>query len=176
MLQRADLEAELERLHRESFGWALSCCDWDRAEAEDVIQTTYLKVIDGTARFEGRSSFKTWLFAVIRRTAAERRRRLQVRGVALLRWVRQRPEPEQASTELAAHRADASAELVAALRRLPARQREVLHLVFYQGLSIREAAAIMRVSLGAARQHYERGKQKLRVALGPRFGAEEAAQ
>ena len=43
--------------------------------AEDVLQTSYLKILDGRARFGGRSSFKTFLFGVIRHTAAEDRRR-----------------------------------------------------------------------------------------------------
>ena len=70
-----ELEAQLERLHPESFGWALSCCGHDETEAEDVLQTTYLKIITGKARFGGRSSFKTWVFGVIRRTAQEASRR-----------------------------------------------------------------------------------------------------
>jgi RNA polymerase sigma factor (sigma-70 family) len=52
-----------------------------------------------------------------------------------------------------------------ALMQLPARQRETLHLVFYQDLSLSEAAEVMNVSVGTARQHYERGKKRLREAL-----------
>src|SRR5438874_7964307 len=73
----AELKPELERLHRTSFGWALSCCRRDVSEAEEVLQTVYLKILEGKARFRGESSLKTWMFAVIRKTAAtEYRRRL----------------------------------------------------------------------------------------------------
>jgi RNA polymerase sigma factor (sigma-70 family) len=173
MTDRADLEADLERLHGESFAWALACCRWDKTEAEDVIQTTYLKVLDGTARFDGRSTFKTFLFAVIRRTAGERRRRSQFQGLALWRWVQGRPEPERPSSEHEVHLSRASSQLIAALSRLPLRQKEVLHLVFYQDLSISEAAEVMRVSLGTARQHYDRGKRQLRQILGPQLRPQE---
>src|SRR2546425_4260061 len=73
----AEFKVELEKLHSASFGWALSCCGRDRAEAEEVLQMVYLKILEGKARFRGESSLKTWLFAVIRKTAAtEYRRRL----------------------------------------------------------------------------------------------------
>ena len=60
-----------------------------------------------------------------------------------------------------------TAELRRCLQQLPARQAEVLHLVFYQDLTINEAAQIMGVGIGSARQHYERGKARLRTLLQP---------
>jgi DNA-directed RNA polymerase specialized sigma24 family protein len=68
-MRENEIRTELEQHHGDAFGWALSCCGWDRPLAEDVLQSTYLKVLDGRAVFAGRSSFKTWLYAVIRRTA-----------------------------------------------------------------------------------------------------------
>src|SRR2546426_689084 len=52
----AELKAELETLHSASFGWALSCCRRDRGEAEDVLQTVYLKILEGKARFRGEAA------------------------------------------------------------------------------------------------------------------------
>src|SRR2546422_6910060 len=75
----ADLTATLEELHAAAFGWALSCCGWDRSAAEDVLQATYLKLLDGRARFDGRSTFRTFVFGVIARTAREARRRTALR-------------------------------------------------------------------------------------------------
>ncbi len=73
-MQTDDLRPELERHHSAAFGWAMHCCGRDRAEAEDVLQMSYLKILEGRAVFGGRSSFKTWLLGVVRRTASERRR------------------------------------------------------------------------------------------------------
>jgi RNA polymerase sigma factor (sigma-70 family) len=156
------LEHQLADLHPKSFGWAVACCRYDRLEAEDVLQTSYLKVLSGRARFDGRSGFKTWLFGVIRRTAAESRRRQFLRRLFLARLERLPPPA------FAAQEARGDPEVVPLLRSLAARQREVLELVFYQDLSIREAAAVMGVSLGSARVHYHRGKESLREALARR--------
>jgi len=156
----SSLQRELADLHPKSFGWAVACCLYDRVEAEEVLQTSYLKVLSGRARFDRRSSFKTWLFGVIRRTAGEARRRRFLGQLLLARMERFRPEPAAPVAETRDDRA-----VLSLLRRLAPRQREVLELVFYQDLSLAEAAAVMRVSVGAARVHYHRGKEKLREAL-----------
>ncbi len=160
-----EIRAQLEQHHEDAFGWALSCCAWERALAEDVLQTSYLKVLAGRAAFGGRSSFKSWLFGVIRRTAAEERRRRAFRTIVSLEALKAplpsaRCDPEE---ELAA--SEETARLVAALRALPRRQREVLHLVFYDDLSIREAAETLGIPLGTARTHYQRGKARLGALL-----------
>jgi len=161
-----DMTSELERLHADAYAWALACCRWDREEGTEVLQTTYVKVLDGRARFEGRSSFRTWLFSVIFRTAAERRRRLVVRSLRS-HWSRNGhvagPPSETPETLLAG--SERSRDLTRALRRLSARQREVLHLVFYQEMSVEEASKVLGITLGSARTHYERGKRSLRRLL-----------
>src|SRR5262252_552214 len=73
-LDDAALRSQLELHHAESYGWALNCCRRRRDQAENVLQLVYLKVLCGKAVFDGRSSFKTWLFSVIRQTAAGERR------------------------------------------------------------------------------------------------------
>src|ERR1700737_325345 len=70
-----ELRLQLERVHADCFGWAMSCCGRNRDDAEEVLQTVYLSVLDGRARYDARSSFRTWLFGVIRRTAASAGRR-----------------------------------------------------------------------------------------------------
>ncbi|HXO19083.1 MAG TPA: RNA polymerase sigma factor [Thermoanaerobaculia bacterium] len=157
-------ERQIEELHPASFGWALQCCRWDRQEAEEVLQTAYLKILDGRARFDGRSSLKTWLFAVIRRTAAERRRAGWAHHLLSLRWLDGRPAPA-ADPESAAGDAERARALRAALSRLPGRQREVLHLVFYQDLTLEDAARVLGLAVGSVRTHYHRGKARLRLEL-----------
>jgi RNA polymerase sigma-70 factor (ECF subfamily) len=168
-MSRARLEGDLAELHPASFGWALGCCNGDRGEAEDVLQIAYVKVLDERARFDGGSAFKTWLFAVIRRTAAERRRGRWMRSLALARWRTGQGESERSNDpEALASSAEAARSLRDSLRALPTRQRELLHLVFYEDLSLPEAALVAGISLGTARTHYHRGKARLRTLLAAR--------
>lgn len=159
-----DLAHELRTLHEATFAWALACCGRDRATAEDVLQDAYFKVLEGRARFEGRSTFKTWLFGVVRMTARSHRRFAFLRSATGAEGEetadsRRGPESDLATRQRAER-------LAAALGRLSERQREVMHLVFYEDLTVAEAAEVMGVSVGSARQHYDRGKHALAATLG----------
>src|SRR5215471_21024231 len=70
-----DLRMQLEQHHPASYGWAMSCCSRVPELAEDVLQSAYVKILEGRARFHGRATFKTWLFGVIRLTALHELRR-----------------------------------------------------------------------------------------------------
>jgi RNA polymerase sigma factor (sigma-70 family) len=159
--QSSDFERELCELHPASFRWALSCVR-DRFEADDVLQTVYLKIFDGRARFDGRSSLKTWLFSVIRLTAAERRRGWWSRLMA--RTDRNLPL-DLADTgddpHSAAVRSENVSRLLAALAGLSPKQRAILKLVFSHDMTVEEASVALGVSVGTGRVHYHRGKKRL---------------
>jgi RNA polymerase sigma factor (sigma-70 family) len=161
----AELTANLESCHTAGYAWALACCNRDAAEAEEVLQSVYLKILEGKARFRGESAFRTWLFALVRRTAADRRRRHALGRVFALRLAGDAALPAVGHPDDDVGRSEARRVFERALARLPRRQREALELVFYHELSVEEAAAVMRVTLGSARQHYERGKRRLRQVL-----------
>ena len=164
-LDDAALRAGLERHHTESFGWALHCCGRRRDDAENVLQLAYLKVLSGKAVFEGRSSFKTWLFSVIRRTAAGERRADFLRRLRLSEIPRDHRTATTPPISDSVERDEERDQLRAALENLPARQCDILHLVFYHDVSIADAAGVMGVSVGSARTHYERAKRRVRQLL-----------
>ncbi|HCE43901.1 MAG TPA: RNA polymerase [Lentisphaeria bacterium] len=162
-MDELELQAQLEKIHNASYGWAMNCCSRDRNEAMDVLQTAYLKVLQGRAVHKGQSSFKTWFFSVVRYTAAEERRRHWFRRLGLAKFA------EEKKTDVffledhsSLDKEEDSKMFHGSFAQLPRRQQEVLHLVFYQNLSLQEASAVMGVSIGSARTHYERGKKNMR--------------
>ena len=170
-MRRDELEVHLEREHAGAFAWALRCCRGERDAAEDALHAAYVRILEGRAHFEERSRFRTWLFGVIRRTALEERRRSWLRLTRLERWFgrglgRQTGEGEAEGGPMGAMMARETADrLRAALDRLSGRQRAMMHLVFYEELTVQEAADVLGVPVGTARTHYERGKARLRGLL-----------
>ncbi len=161
-----NLQSLLESNHESAHGWALHCCASDPGDAADVLQSAYQKILQGSARYTGTSSFRTWLFAVIRNTAADERRKRWVRTLRLEKYSREREDdPRQTEAAEQLEGTERAGILRDALAKLPGRQREVLHLVFYQELTMESAAGVMHVSIGSARTHYARGKQRLLALL-----------
>ncbi len=164
--EREAVERILEELHASCYGWAMVCCRWDREEAQEVLQSAYLKMLDGRANLNGSLNPRGFVLGVVRRTAAEQRRGRLARSLGLSRWLRGRPDPDPPASPERTSADDESRRLLRGmLERLSPRQRDVLHLVFYQEMTIEEASQVLGIALGSARAHYERGKARLRGLL-----------
>ncbi|HEV7404285.1 MAG TPA: RNA polymerase sigma factor [Chthoniobacteraceae bacterium] len=168
MVLPSELIDQVSAFHADAFGWAVACSGGDFESAADTLQECYVKVATGRAKFAGRSSLKTWWLAVVRLTTLEQRRgrqRWQRRAEAVREWLATFGEAAVESPAPDLPAPVGAEELAAALGRLPARQAEIMSLVFQHGLSLSEAATVMGVSVGSARQHYERAKKRLRTLL-----------
>jgi len=162
MEQKADIEELLALYHQASYGWAMACCQRNVEEAKETLQITYLKVLEGKAIPPPADQFKAWLFRVIRNTAIDLQRKRSVRIKLRLRFSRQQ---EEDSISPSAKALDQREHIARAMTKLSKRQRDLLHLVFYQGQTLEEAATVLGLSLGATRSHYARAKDKLRLLL-----------
>ncbi len=131
-----------------------------------MLHAAYGKVLDGRAKFDGGSTFRTWLFGVIRMTAREQRRWHWLQFTRLERWWQSTRDDDSTNAD-PPDTDDRIPALRAALGQLSKRQQEVLHLVFYEALTIQDAATVLEMPVGTARTHYERGKARLRALLAP---------
>ena len=170
-----ELRNELAALHAASHQWSVVCCRGDAQQAAEVLQSSYVKALQHRGKFRGDSSLKTWLFAVIRNTAREALRKETVRRAALERWARRQPDAAAASSAAALENHEEIARVRAAVQRLSARQRQIVHLVFYETMTISQSAEILQISVGSARKHYERAKQRLRESVGSEQTRDEHA-
>ena len=151
-------ESELRALHQEVFRWALYCVDFNHDLAKDAVQQTYLKIVEGTAHFGGKSSLKTWLFGVVRLTARELRRGQE-------RYIGDATHesdelPDETFAEFDWNYVDAEA-VERALNELSLLQREIIYLVFYRDMPLSEIALVFDVSIGTVRKQYHRAKVRL---------------
>jgi RNA polymerase sigma-70 factor (ECF subfamily) len=150
----------LEAIHGQAFGWALSRCDYDPTAAEDLLQQAYFELISGKARFDNKSSLKTFVFSVVQNLARGRYRRIASR----LRLVKAARLERDDDAVLPAE-PDTSTILWRAVQELPQRQRDIIELVFCRDMTIEAAASVMRITTGSGRVHYDRAKKALKMKL-----------
>lgn len=174
--------ADIAASHHDSlFRWALTLTARDFEEARDVVQQVYVEVLEGRVDLSGAHNPRAFLFGVARRVAASRRRRRAIWGrISDLVSTRGQEISAPVDPETAAAAGQMSATMLRALDMLPKKQRQVLVLVFAEEMTVEQAAAVMGVSVGSARTHYHRAKQRLgRILEGETDGRkkdERAAQ
>ncbi|MFI7609153.1 sigma-70 family RNA polymerase sigma factor [Micromonospora sp. NPDC049366] len=140
--------------------WRFAAALVDPDSADDLTQETYLRAFRALPSFEGRSSARTWLLGIARRTCADhlraivRRRRLDARLAAHAHSDRPHPDPAGQFS---------AADLV---RRLPAERRGAFVLTQVLGLSYAEAAAVEGVPVGTIRSRVARARDDLVAAVG----------
>jgi RNA polymerase sigma-70 factor (ECF subfamily) len=147
------------------------------AVAEEAVQDTWLGVVRGIERFEGRSSIKTWLFRILvnrARTAGAREERSvpldaeHAVDPAHFDAAGQWAEPVQRWRQEFDDRMESAVWapiLRSALEQLPARQRTVVVLRDVEGLSSDEVCSVLGISGGNQRILLHRGRSRMREML-----------
>jgi RNA polymerase sigma-70 factor (ECF subfamily) len=150
----------LAAIHDQVFGWALSRCDYERTVAEDLVQQAYVELLTGKAKFEGRSSLKTFVFSVVQNLARSRFRRVASR-LQLVQEVKRNTFDDAVVAEAVSDHP----QIWRTVQELPQRQRDVIELVFCRDMTIEDASRVMGVTTGTGRVHYDRAKKALRARL-----------
>ena len=135
----------------------------DRDVAE-LVQTTFLRCLKAADRFEGRSSFRTFLFAIAHNLFREHcRARVRDRRQEALGEVSLEDMGVGPSTHLEAKREQQV--LLRALRRIPIGDQVILELYFWERLTAIQIAEIMVVPENTTRSRIRNGKKRLKAAI-----------
>jgi RNA polymerase sigma-70 factor, ECF subfamily len=153
----------------------------NEADAEDVVQETFLRAYRQLASYEERSSFSTWLYRIAANYALDmiRSKRRQVE--------QQSPQDEQGRDMFDQIAADVPAQdrllfnsevqrrFKSAMRELTDQERAAFEMRHFEGLSIEQIGAVLDLGDSATKNSIFRAVRKLRGALGPLVGAGASA-
>ncbi len=153
--------AAFERLYRRYSPRIYGLClrlTGQREAAEDCTQETFVDAWRALLKFEGRSSFGTWLYSIAVRTVLSRRRGLRVKFEVAepATGMPEQCDPAGAGPPL---------DLERAIAALPDAARHVLVLVGLYGFSHAEAAANLKIAEGTCKAQLHRARQLLSQAL-----------
>jgi RNA polymerase sigma-70 factor (ECF subfamily) len=134
----------------------------DRADAEDVAQETFMRVHKSLSQYDGRTPFRSWLFAILVnrcRTSLTQRIRRERRIIA------DDSEMLLASVPSTALATELRADVERALRQLVPEQREAFLLRHIEQLEYEEIARLTGAGLSAVRMRVKRACDRLQELL-----------
>ncbi len=128
--------------------------------AEDICEDTFVRLVTKRPVYNGRSSFKTWLYTIARNTAynelSRKKPDISVDGLEI-------------PSELLVDEKYIENETRGNVRRLvgylPKKQREAVWLVYFEGMTVKQTAKIMKKSENAVSTTLSRAKSKLKEML-----------
>lgn len=144
----------------------------NRAEAEDVVQDTWLRAFRSFHRFDPGTNCRAWLFAILRNVFLTGRRRASYEVVDGSITSDERSQGVTDTDALIRHPEDALLRSVVhgdvdrALRELPLAHREVVILADLEGLTYKEIAQVVECPIGTVMSRLSRGRAQLRQRLG----------
>ncbi len=139
--------------------WRLCAHLGDRQSADDLTQETYLRAFGSLHRFEGRSTVRTWLLSIARRTCADAIRSRKRRRLVLV------GDDELLDRGDGVDRTGEGAAVDDLLARLHPDRREAFVLTQLMGLPYAEAAEVAGVPVGTIRSRVARARGDLVAAL-----------
>ena len=172
----------LVRRHNRSMLWIARSFVPNYAVAEEVVQDTWMAVVHGISKFEGRSSLKSWMIGILvnraRSTGAREHRCMPVASdqaaVAARRfdegaWWISPPQPFTLDVEDRLSAQELLQTIRSSLDTLPASQRQVVTLRDIEGLDSKEVCALLEISEGNQRILLYRARSRLRRAVESRL-------
>lgn len=141
-------------------------------DAEDISQEAFVIVYSKINTFREESSFKTWFFKIILNLCRRYYRRKKLRSLISFDIINKHGDDqlEKAGTETDPERELSSRQtgraIFSALRKLPAKQREVFTMKHLRGMKINEISEVLDCKEGTVKSHLFRAVKKLQESLG----------
>jgi len=127
------------------------------ADAEDAVQTVFLKYIRSKKEFTDWEHEKAWFIVTAQNYC---------RDVFRLSWRRARTVSMDVVAELAAEDGkEEHAALMDALLRLPSKYKDILHLYYFEGYAVKEISAMLKRNESTIRSQLRKGRERLKLDL-----------
>lgn len=131
--------------------------------AEELVEETFFRIVTKKPRFSGKSSFKTWLYAIGRNVALDSLRKNKTVDITVEDCEKRRREERTLEKEYLEQ--ERKIILHNAMRKLPPEYRRVLHLKYFENFSTAEIALILNKSEHQTANLIHRAKKSLKSEL-----------
>ncbi|MBU9720020.1 MULTISPECIES: RNA polymerase sigma factor [Bacillaceae] len=132
-------------------------------DTEELLQDVFFKVSKELHRFEGKSTFKTWLFKIARNTVIDyyrTKKKAQLSVPLELENLEEIVGHSEAAEDTVLRKVEVD-KVIQMIDQLPSHYKSILHLRFFEGFSIKETAQVMGKSVLSVKAMQRRAKQTL---------------
>ena len=148
---------------RRLYGLCIKLCG-SEYEADDLYQDTWLKVHCNLEKYDESQPFEHWLTAICVNCYRDQLRRSKFSGMLAIFSTNEEKDAAMASVPAADNSAE-NAELWEAVRRLPEKYRTVIHLFYYEDMSVDDISKALGQNPSTVKSHLHRGRKLLREEL-----------
>lgn len=160
-----DAFVEIIRLYKDGLVFYLDTFTHNLDAAEDLMEDTFVKIVTKKPAFRGKSSFKTWLYAIGGNVARDWLRKNRSAAMEVSMEDLSKELVAQENPERDVFRRENRIAILKALRTIRTDYAQVLWLVFFEGFSNEQAAKIMGKSKRQVENLLYRGKQSIKAEL-----------
>lgn len=158
------MHALYRSFNRRVFAFAMNRLN-NHAEAEEVTMDTLLEVWKHPQRFRGESRFGTWLLGIAHHKVIDRLRARRTDHISADEQLDSIADPALRPDQLM-EVADRQRMLAHCMAKLPAEQRECLHLFLLEGLSLEEVSLVQSCPENTVKTRLFHARQKMKICLG----------
>jgi RNA polymerase sigma-70 factor, ECF subfamily len=136
--------------------------------AQDIVQETFCRALAALPNFRREAGVYTWLYTIMRNAYLHHRRRER----RFFHFLARQPRVQHAQGDQAEHceLQNTHSHLLAALQKLPVKQREIVILRFVNGLKIADIARTLSLPEGTVKSRLSKASNRLQTLIGVKYG------
>ena len=157
---------ELVRRYQQRVYWIARRMVNNHQDADDITQDVFVRVYESLRRFRGEASFYTWLYRIATNVSLNAVRKLKVREVFRIEDVSRPIVDDAEGPEELLDRKELDVILEKAIARLPAKQKLVFTMRYYEEIPYEEMAKILKRSVGGLKANYFHALKKVQAYVG----------
>ncbi len=155
--------AEIIKEYRDGLILYLSSFVSGITDAEDLAEDTFVKLVTRRPRYNGKASFKTWLYTIGGNIARDYLRKAARRGT--LPMENCEATPDELELDALVIKNEQKIALHRSMAKLRSEYRQILWLIYFEGMSMKEAAAVTGKKIHAAENLAYKARQALKTQL-----------
>jgi RNA polymerase sigma-70 factor (ECF subfamily) len=164
---------EIVKRYQQQVYWIIRKMVNSHDDADDLTQEVFIKIYSALNDFRGEANLFTWLYRIATNYSINHMRKVKIRNTVSFEIVKEPIESDDRKSDEAIDEEERRKVMIQAIETLPAQQRAVFNMRYYDELSYEEISNILNKSVGGVKANYFHAVKKLGDFLKTKLRIEE---